>query len=309
MWTMRCTCVCTLVVMLWSAPTRGRHHLRRGGRQPSAGAQRRAAGRHDPPPGGRRVRRQLRAAGEDRRRMDHHPHRGARHGPAGDRCAHPARARAAAGAPAFAERVPPRCAPRRARTTGTSATSSSRPNQDGLGDIIQLGDGSSAQNTLAQVPHHIVLESRLRARRSAARAEARHRAQRRARDDPRLAISPSARASGRTRRRSAAGTARALTSIENNYLEAAGENVHVRRRRSRDPESRRRRHHRSAATTSRARWRGATRSSRRRRRVAPSRAAGGSLPAGVLRLSRRRAPARRGRARSGRSTRLGRSDR
>jgi PKD repeat protein len=31
------------------------------------------------------------------------------------------------------------------------------PNQGGLGDIIQLGDGSSAQNSLAQVPHHIVL--------------------------------------------------------------------------------------------------------------------------------------------------------
>src|SRR5687768_17228298 len=30
-------------------------------------------------------------------------------------------------------------------------------NQNGAGDIIQLGDGSAAQNTLAQVPHHIVL--------------------------------------------------------------------------------------------------------------------------------------------------------
>jgi hypothetical protein len=30
-------------------------------------------------------------------------------------------------------------------------------NQGGYGDIIQLGDGSSAQNTLAQVPHHLVL--------------------------------------------------------------------------------------------------------------------------------------------------------
>ena len=32
-----------------------------------------------------------------------------------------------------------------------------RANQGGLGDIIQLGDGSSAQNSLAQVPHHLVL--------------------------------------------------------------------------------------------------------------------------------------------------------
>src|SRR5688572_24776331 len=30
-------------------------------------------------------------------------------------------------------------------------------NQGGLGDIVQLGDGSSLQNSLAQVPHHIVL--------------------------------------------------------------------------------------------------------------------------------------------------------
>ena len=32
-----------------------------------------------------------------------------------------------------------------------------RANQNGLGDIIQLGDGSSAQNTLARVPHHLEL--------------------------------------------------------------------------------------------------------------------------------------------------------
>jgi hypothetical protein len=30
-------------------------------------------------------------------------------------------------------------------------------NQNGYGDIIQLGDGSSAQNTLGEVPHHLVL--------------------------------------------------------------------------------------------------------------------------------------------------------
>jgi PKD repeat protein len=32
-----------------------------------------------------------------------------------------------------------------------------RANQGGVGDLIQIGDGSSAQNTLAKVPHHIVL--------------------------------------------------------------------------------------------------------------------------------------------------------
>ncbi len=32
-----------------------------------------------------------------------------------------------------------------------------RANQDGVGDLIQIGDGSSAQNSLAMVPHHIVL--------------------------------------------------------------------------------------------------------------------------------------------------------
>lgn len=30
-------------------------------------------------------------------------------------------------------------------------------NQDGYGDIVQIGDGSSAQNTVAKIPHHIVL--------------------------------------------------------------------------------------------------------------------------------------------------------
>ena len=33
-----------------------------------------------------------------------------------------------------------------------------RANQDGIGDLIQIGDGSSAQNTLAKVPHHIILD-------------------------------------------------------------------------------------------------------------------------------------------------------
>jgi PKD repeat protein len=32
-----------------------------------------------------------------------------------------------------------------------------RANQAGTGDLIQIGDGSSAQNTLAMVPHHIIL--------------------------------------------------------------------------------------------------------------------------------------------------------
>src|SRR4029453_10049104 len=32
-----------------------------------------------------------------------------------------------------------------------------RANQNGVGDLIQIGDGSTAQNSLAMVPHHIVL--------------------------------------------------------------------------------------------------------------------------------------------------------
>ena len=31
------------------------------------------------------------------------------------------------------------------------------PNQDGFGDILQIGDGSAAQNTLEKVPHHLTL--------------------------------------------------------------------------------------------------------------------------------------------------------
>ena len=47
--------------------------------------------------------------------------------------------------------------PARARITGNCAISSSPANQGGYGDILQIGDGSSAQNSLAKVPHHIVL--------------------------------------------------------------------------------------------------------------------------------------------------------
>ncbi len=35
-------------------------------------------------------------------------------------------------------------------------------NQDGYGDIIQIGDGSSAQNTLSRVPHDIAAQPPLR---------------------------------------------------------------------------------------------------------------------------------------------------
>ena len=190
------------------AETRGGDHLRRRGRRPSAGAERRPAGRHDPA----------------RRRMPSSsatsccpvktgdawitaPQRCARHGALpGPASASSRRTRRCWRA--CDRRIrPPRCGPRRARITGTSATSSSPANQDGFGDIIQLGDGSSAQNSLAQVPHHIVLNhvyvhgDPLFGQKRGIALNAAH-----------VTISDSyisdCKASGRTRRRSAAGTVR-----------------------------------------------------------------------------------------------------
>ena len=84
------------------------------------------------------------------------PHRGSRQRPAARRRAHPAGARAAAGAAAVAERLR-RAAHRRRRASLGHPLSRFRRQENGAGDIIQLGDGSAAQNTLGRVPHHIVL--------------------------------------------------------------------------------------------------------------------------------------------------------
>ncbi len=46
---------------------------------------------------------------------------------------------------------------RPAPITGSCSISSSRANQNGYGDLIQIGDGSSAQNTIDKVPHDFVL--------------------------------------------------------------------------------------------------------------------------------------------------------
>ena len=133
---------------------RGDHPRRQRGR-PSGSAERRPAGRHDPARGGRRVRRQLRAAGEDRRCVDHRPHRRSRHAS----CRRPASASSRRTRRCWRGCVrrtaTRRCAPPPARTTGTSATSISPPTRTASGDIIQLGDGSSAQNTLraGSAPH------------------------------------------------------------------------------------------------------------------------------------------------------------
>src|SRR5688572_11341922 len=75
--------------------------------------------------------------------------------------------------PAAGQRIKPSHAPLLARLRSSNASAALRTapgahhwdiryidfpaNQFGAGDIIQIGDGSSAQNTLAKVPHHIVL--------------------------------------------------------------------------------------------------------------------------------------------------------
>ena len=105
MWTMRSTFVCTLVVLLWSAPK-----LEAATIFVAAGGNLQKA-LNDAQPGdtillaaGCRIRRQLRPAREERRRLYHHPQLDAGHG----RCREPAgritaSACAAAGAPALAE--------------------------------------------------------------------------------------------------------------------------------------------------------------------------------------------------------------
>ena len=79
--------------------------------------------------------------------------------------------------------------------------------KDGYGDIIQLGDGSSAQTQTRAGAVRDRARPRLHSRPPALRAEARHRAQRAHGDDPQLVRRPTSRRWARTRRRSAAGTA------------------------------------------------------------------------------------------------------
>ena len=78
-------------------------------------------------------------------------------------------ASAAGGRPAHSRRRTRRCSRACAPPTRTRRSNRRRrphwqlrylefaANQDGYGDIIQIGDGSSAQNTLARVPHDFVL--------------------------------------------------------------------------------------------------------------------------------------------------------
>ena len=100
-----------------------------------------------------------------------------------------------------------RCAPPPARITGSCAISISPPTRAARATSFSSATDRSAQNTLAQVPHHFVLSHLYVHGDPLRRPEARHRAERGRRDHPRLAHRASAKASGRTPRRSAAGTA------------------------------------------------------------------------------------------------------
>jgi hypothetical protein len=83
-------------------------------------------------------------------------------------------------------------------------------NQNGYGDILQLGDGSSAQNTLASVPHNLVLDH-LYVHGDPSLGQKRCIALNAAQVTTSIRTSPSARRSARTLRRSAAGTVPART--------------------------------------------------------------------------------------------------
>ena len=94
--------------------------------------------------------------------------------------------------------------------------------KDGYGDIIQLGDGSTAQSQLSQVPYEIVLDRVYVHGAPALRAEARHRAERAAGDDPQL-LHRDIKAVGADAQAIGGWNGPGPFSIENNYLEASGE--------------------------------------------------------------------------------------
>ena len=234
MWTMRWTCVCTLVVLLWTAP-----ELEAATIFVAAGGDLQQA-LNAAQPGDTILLQEnaefvgnfvlpaktgdawitLRSAAPDTVL----PPAGVRIQPV---------ARAAAGAPAVRRMRQRRAAHRRrARTTGTSATSSSRPNQDGLGDIIQLGDGSSAQNSLARSR---TTSSSATSTCMAIRCVGQKRGIALNAANVTIADSYISDCKGIGQDTQAIGgwNGPGPYMIENNYLEAAGENVHVRRRRSR----------------------------------------------------------------------------
>jgi hypothetical protein len=97
-------------------------------------------------------------------------------------------------------------------------------NQNGQGDILQIGDGSKAQNTLARVPHHMVLahlyihgDPRLGQKRGIA-LNAAHVTIRDSHIEEIKAVGQDTQAIG-------GWNGPGPYVIENNYLEAAGENV------------------------------------------------------------------------------------
>ena len=160
---------------------------RRGRRRSSAGPERGAAGRHDPARGERRVRRQLRAAGQGRATQwitvrtaapdSVLPPAGVRIQPAHARCWR-----------AFARRTRMRGAAHRPRRASLGHPLPRFPGQPGRASATSSSSAtaSSAQNSLAQVPHHIVLSHVYVHGDPLHRPEARHRAERGPRHDRRL---------------------------------------------------------------------------------------------------------------------------
>ena len=97
-------------------------------------------------------------------------------------------------------------------------------NQGGAGDIIQLGDGSRAQRNLATVPHHFELDG-LIIRGDAVRGQKRAIALNSATTTIRNSDIREIKAIGQDSQAICGWNGPGPYVIENNYLEAAGENV------------------------------------------------------------------------------------
>ena len=97
-------------------------------------------------------------------------------------------------------------------------------NRNGYGDVIQIGDGTSAQNTLARVPHHFVL-SHLYILGDVRYGQKRGIALNAAHVTVRDSHIEECKAVGQDTQAIAGWNGPGPYLIENNYLEAAGENV------------------------------------------------------------------------------------
>ena len=200
---------------------RGGHHHGGGRRQPPAGDRQRGAGRHDRARARRHLHRQLHAAGQNRRRGDHHPH-GGRRWTAGRWRARLAGQRRSSGCHPRQRHVARDSDPRRRASLAAAAARNSRHRRrrpDHPGRRIERADRGVADPSR---PRRRSLYIHGDADKGQKRGIALNSA---STSITRFVHLRHQSSSVRIRRRSAAGTDLARSSITNNYLEAAGENL------------------------------------------------------------------------------------